>query len=127
MLMLYLWTGNGYGKSTSAFGVAVRAAGHNKKIVIVQFMKGRKEIGEYKIFSKMKNVTIKQFGSPKFVNLKDPADSDKRRAQLGLDYVKEVIKNKPFLLILDEINLAAAIGLLDKGEVLKILKKAAKS
>ncbi|MBW3015938.1 cob(I)yrinic acid a,c-diamide adenosyltransferase [Candidatus Woesearchaeota archaeon] len=125
--MIYLWTGAGYGKSTSAFGVAIRALGHGKKVIIVQFMKGRKNIGEYKIFSRMKNIKIKQFGSPRFVNLNHPGKSDKKRAQSGLEYVKEAIKEKPFLLILDEINLAAAIKLMETREVLEILKTAPKS
>ena len=50
---IYLWTGDGWGKTTSAFGVALRALGHGFKVIVVQFMKGRKEeIGEYKIRGK---------------------------------------------------------------------------
>ena len=45
----------------------------------------------------------------------------------GLEFLKKIIKNKPFLLILDEINLAAAAGLIDKKEVIDILDKAPKS
>ena len=50
---IYLWTGTGAGKTTSALGVALRCLGHNKKVVIIQFMKGRKNIGEYKIRKKL--------------------------------------------------------------------------
>ena len=42
---IYLWTGNGAGKTTSALGVSLRAIGHNKKVVIIQFMKGWKNTG----------------------------------------------------------------------------------
>ncbi len=122
--LVYLWTGKGYGKSTSAFGVAARAAGHKFKVVIVQFMKGRKSIGEYKFFSKQRNIKIKQFGKPQFIDLQNPSEQDKMRAQKALDYTKQAIKQKPFLLVLDEVNLAAAIGLVDKKEVLKIIDTA---
>jgi len=47
---VYLWTGNGWGKTTSAFGVALRAMGHGKKVVILQWMKGWGDsVGEYRV------------------------------------------------------------------------------
>lgn len=119
---IFLWTGNGWGKTTSAFGAALRALGHNKKVVVVQFMKGRKDIGEYKIQQKLKDFTIKQFGRKGWVNLKKPSPKDKRFARLGLLYAKKIAQTKPFLLVLDEINLAAKINLLRKKEVLDFLK-----
>lgn len=119
---IYLWTGSGWGKTTSAFGVALRALGHGYKVVVVQFMKGRKEeIGEYKIQKKLKNLEVKQFGRKEWVNLKKPGLEDKKLAQQGLAYAKKAARSKPFLLVLDEINLAAKIGLLGKKEVLDFL------
>ncbi len=59
---VYLWTGTGYGKTTSALGAALRQVGHGNKVIIVQFMKGRKYIGEYKIMNRLKpNYQIFQF------------------------------------------------------------------
>ncbi|MFC1769324.1 cob(I)yrinic acid a,c-diamide adenosyltransferase [Nanoarchaeota archaeon] len=122
---VYLWTGNGWGKTTSAFGVALRSLGHGKKVVVVQFMKGRKnKIGEYKIQSKLKNLTVQQFGKESWVNLKHPSKKDINLAHKGLDFAKESLKKKPFLLILDEINLAAKIGLLEKKRILDLLDAA---
>jgi len=119
---IYLWTGNGWGKTTSALGVALRAVGHNKKVIIIQFMKGRKYIGEYKIKDKLSpKYEIYQFGTKEFVNLKNPGKKDKILAKKGLEFAKKAVKSKPFLLILDEINIAASIGLIDKKEVLKLL------
>ena len=46
--MVYLYTGEGEGKTTNAFGLALRAVGHGYRVVIIQFLKGRKYIGEYK-------------------------------------------------------------------------------
>ncbi|MGE4494214.1 MAG: cob(I)yrinic acid a,c-diamide adenosyltransferase, partial [Methanosarcina sp.] len=47
--MVYIYTGEGEGKTTNALGLALRAVGHGYSAVIIQFMKGRKYIGEYKI------------------------------------------------------------------------------
>ncbi len=121
--LIFLWTGNGWGKTTSAFGAALRSLGHNKKVVVIQFMKGRKDIGEYKIQKKLKNLTVKQFGRPQWVNLKNPSLQDKKSAQQGLLYAKKIAKTKPFLLVLDELNLAAKINLLGKKEVLELLEE----
>jgi cob(I)alamin adenosyltransferase len=119
---IYLWTGNGWGKTTSALGVGLRAIGHGRKVIVIQFMKGRKNIGEYKVRDRLKpNYEIYQFGRESFVNLKNPSEKDKKLARKGFEFAKKMLKRKPDLLILDEINLAVKIGLLDIGEVLKFL------
>jgi len=122
---VYLWTGPGWGKSTSAFGVALRCIGHGLKVSIIQFMKGRKDqIGEYRARKKLgKKYDIRQFGREGWINLKNPTEKDKEMAKKGLEYAKKAAKKKPFLLVLDEINLAVAIGLLEEKEVLKFLDK----
>lgn len=122
---VYLWTGNGWGKSTSAFGAALRALGHGYKIIIVQFMKGRKDqIGEYRIRKIIGHeYEIYQFGKKSFVNLRKPSAEDKQLAKHGLEAAKKLALERPFLLILDEINLAVAVGLLDEMEVIRFLDK----
>jgi cob(I)alamin adenosyltransferase len=123
--LVYLWTGNGAGKTTSALGVALRALGHNQKVVVIQFMKGRKDIGEYRIKNKLgKNYEIVQFGRKSFVNLQKPAKEDRKLAEKALEYAEKALKRKPNLLILDEVNLAAAIGLISRKKVLSIIEKA---
>ncbi len=119
---VHLITGEGGGKTTSAIGVAVRALGQGKKVAIVQFMKGRTDVGEYKFLSGRRNCTIKLAGSKSFVNVKHPSDNDRWLALEGMVVAKELLKKKPFLMILDEINLAAAIGLVDERDVLQMLK-----
>ena len=125
---IYLWTGDGAGKTTSALGVALRAVGHKQKVIVVQFMKGRKEIGEYKIMKKLKPYySIHQFGSPKFIKpLNKPSEKDKALAQKGLEFAKQASRKKPHLLVLDEINLACAIGLVKTDEVVKLVEEASK-
>jgi cob(I)alamin adenosyltransferase len=48
--VLILLKGNGKGKSSSAFGTMARCVGHGKKAAVIQFIKGRTETGEYKLF-----------------------------------------------------------------------------
>jgi cob(I)alamin adenosyltransferase len=120
---VHLYTGKGEGKSITAFGLALRAVGHGHKVVIVQFMKGRKDIGEYKIRTRLSpEYEIHQFGRKEFVNLENPDPVDMRLAKKGLAFTKKALQQKPQLLILDEINLAAAIGLLKLKSILDVLE-----
>ena len=121
--MVHLYTGSGEGKTTNAFGLALRAVGHGYKVVIVQFMKGRRNVGEYKAcLSRLSpECEIRQFGRKEFVDLKNPEPVDYELARRGLEFAKEALKRRPKLLVLDEINLATAIGLLKVEEVLKLL------
>jgi len=119
---VHLYTGDGEGKTITAFGLALRAVGHGYKVIIVQFMKGRKDIGEYKIRDRLSpEYEIYQFGRKEFVNLKNPDPIDRKLAEEGLRFAKEALKRKPRLLILDEINLAVTIGLLKLSDVLSLL------
>lgn len=120
---VYLWTGQGWGKTTSSLGVALRAMGHGYKVVIVQFMKGWGDVvGEFKIRDKLSPLyEIHQFGRKEWINLKNPAKVDKDLAKKALAFAKNKAKEKPFLLVLDEVNLACAIGLLKTDDVIKFL------
>ncbi len=121
---VYLWTGTGYGKTTSALGAALRQVGHGNKVIIVQFMKGRKYIGEYKIMNRLKpNYQIFQFGRPGWVDIKNPDKIDRNLAAKALEFAYTAIKQKPGLLVLDEVNIAVAIGLLPEKSVLAFLDK----
>jgi cob(I)alamin adenosyltransferase len=126
---VHLYTGGGGGKTTAALGVAMRALGHGHRVDVVQFMKGRKDIGEWKIQKKLgeklsAKYTVYQFGRKGFVNLQKPAIADVELANQALGFAEELLKEKnpPKLIILDEINLAAAIGLVEVDEVVKMLK-----
>ncbi|MBW2965414.1 cob(I)yrinic acid a,c-diamide adenosyltransferase [Candidatus Woesearchaeota archaeon] len=123
---IHLYTGEGGGKTTAALGVAMRAVGQGMRVAVVQFMKGRKDIGEWKIQKKLgRNFVIYQFGRKEFVNLHHPSDEDVVLANEGLGFAKAEMleKRPPDLLILDEINIATAIGLLHANDVVEMLKK----
>jgi len=119
---IFLYYGTGAGKTTNALGLALRCVGHGLRAVIIQFMKGRKDIGEYKVMERLKPYyEIYQFGRVEWVDLRNPSEEDKILARKGLEKAEEVLKDKPHLLVLDEICLAAFIGLVDTESVLKLL------
>jgi cob(I)alamin adenosyltransferase len=122
--LVYLYTGEGEGKTTNAFGMAMRAVGHGYKVVVVQFMKGRgNEIGEYRIQSRLKpEYEVHQFGRKEFIDFKNPTPRDYELARAGLEFAEKALESKPKLLILDEINLAVHFNILPLNMVLKFLE-----
>jgi len=120
---VYLWTGSGWGKTTCALGVALRAVGQGKDVVIVQFMKGwGDKVGEFRVRHRLApNYQIFQFGRPGWVDMKTPSKNDKALARKGLAFAVKSAKRKPFLLVLDEVNVAVATGLIPLRSVLKFL------
>ncbi|MCQ1535748.1 cob(I)yrinic acid a,c-diamide adenosyltransferase [Methanosarcina sp. KYL-1] len=123
--MVYLYTGDGEGKSTSAFGLALRAVGHGYRVIIIQFMKGRKYIGEYKVRERLTpEYEIYQFGREDFIDFENPEPLDYELAGKGLEFAREALRKKPRLLVLDEINLAAHVGLLKTEDILSLLNEA---
>ena len=115
-------TGPGKGKTTSAFGCALRAHGHGFSIAIVQFMKGR-IYGELDTLRSLPRVEVWQFGRVAFVDPKNPDPKDRELARQGMDKAWEIVRGgKHDLLILDEINVVADFGLIPVEEVLELAK-----
>ncbi len=119
--MVHLYTGNGKGKTTAAFGLAVRAAGRGYATYIGQFLKGV-EYGELKIEQFTNGlVKVEQFGKDTFVH--EITEEDKKLAEKGFEKCKEAIfSGKYRLVILDEINIAVYFKLIDKGKVVNLIK-----
>lgn len=124
--LIHVYTGDGKGKTTSALGIALRAVGHNMKVLVIQFMKGHKDYGEMLIQEKLKpHLEVVQFGTTEKSNLDEPSSMDKYLAQQGMDYARRAMAlQRPDILILDEINPAAAYGFVDTIEVLDFLDNA---
>ena len=120
--VLLLITGPGKGKSTSAFGCALRAHGHGFSIAVIQFLKGRL-YGELDTLRAMPRVDVWQFGRNAFVDPKNPDPRDRDLARQGLDKAWEIVRGgRHDLLILDEINVVADFGLVPIEEVLELAK-----
>jgi len=113
--MIYVLTGNGKGKTTSAIGMGIRAAGAGKKVLMVQFLKDGAS-SEVKVIEKIENFELKSFGRPGF------GPYSKRDYELvkgGFLFAK---KSKKYnLLILDEINVVLGFKLLGVREIIAFL------
>jgi cob(I)alamin adenosyltransferase len=120
--VLLVVTGNGKGKTTSAFGTALRGLGHGFKVAVVQFMKGR-IYGELEVLRDRLGVDVYQFGRSAFVDPKKPDPLDLELARQGLDKAWEIVRAQQHdLLILDEIIYVAGYGLLPEQEVLALAR-----
>ncbi len=119
-----VYTGNGKGKTTASIGLAVRAAGHGLKVLILQFMKGWTDYGELEGVRMLSPyVELRQVGRDTFVNPQNPDAEDIRLAREGWNLAKEAILGKKAdIVILDEINCAMYFGLLPADEILEVIK-----
>lgn len=116
-------TGDGKGKTTSAFGQALRATGQGYKVCIIQFMKGR-AYGEVLAVKKyLPTITLYQYGLDSFVMRDDPASIDMELAQQGFEKAKEIIASGEYdMVILDEINVVMDFGLVPDYEILEMVR-----
>ena len=116
-------TGNGKGKTTAAFGQALRAIGQNHNVFVLQFMKGRK-YGECIAAEKyLPRLTIRMSGLDSFVMRDHPAAIDIELAKKGLDTARKAIMSGKYdMVILDEINVALDFKLINLKEVIDLIK-----
>lgn len=120
--LIIIYTGSGKGKTTAAFGAAFRAAGQGMKVLILQFMKGRKDIGELKALKRSDlPIDVKQFGRGVLFKSRACEPIDIYLAHQGLLAFHEALESHAFdLIVLDEIITAINFRLLD----LKAVKNA---
>jgi cob(I)alamin adenosyltransferase len=112
--MIHIYSGDGKGKTTAALGLAIRAAGREKKVVIVQFMKGF-DTGELRSLALIPNITVlrnkKRYG---FFN-KVEAQTQSLIIADNNSSLAEALDLPCDLLILDEVFSAYSLGALDRN------------
>jgi len=120
--LLIVHTGTGKGKSTAAFGMAVRAIGHGMKVGIVQFVKGAWTSGERAVFERFPElVEIKALGEGFTWNTADRA-RDIRAAEAAFAEARRMMADPAYaLVILDELNIVLRYDYLDLQTVLDAL------
>lgn len=122
--LVQVYTGDGKGKTTAALGLALRALGHDYRVLMVRFLKGHKDMGEIKALGKISKgeIEILPFAHENEVNLQDPAPLDHYLVNQAMDHTRRAMEEKrPDLLILDEINPVVHHGLLDIKELMDFL------
>jgi cob(I)alamin adenosyltransferase len=121
--LVQVYTGDGKGKTSAAFGLALRAIGRGFKVYIIQFIKGGFDYGELYVVDRLPNLTLKAFGRGKFVTQQPPSEEDIRLAEEALQLAEKTIKSGEYdLVILDEINVALNLKLISLEKVLELIK-----
>jgi cob(I)alamin adenosyltransferase len=119
---VHVYTGNGKGKTTAAFGLVLRALGHGMKVYVAQFLKGM-DYGELHSLRRFENVTLERFGRPKFIHGKAD-EEDTRLAIQGLNRCREVVSSGEYdIVVMDEANVAVFLGLFSVQDLLDVVSK----
>jgi cob(I)alamin adenosyltransferase len=115
--LLVILTGNGKGKSSSAFGMVARALGHGMKVAVAQFIKGRSDTGE-EAFFRAHGVTWHVLGEGFTWETQNLA-RDIETAQRGWEVVRCLLRDPQIqLVVLDELTYPIKYGWLDLDTVL---------
>jgi len=121
--LLIVFTGSGKGKTTAALGMALRAAGHGLKVLILQFIKGAWSYGELEALKRFEEIEIEPLGSG-FTWKKETIEEDARLAGSGWERAVTAMKESPYdMIILDELNYVLSYGLLPLEPVLEAFSK----
>ena len=117
---IHIYTGNGKGKTTAAFGLALRALCAGKKVYIGQFVKSMK-YNEVKVEKLFDTVRIEQLGRGCFIN-ENPEQVDIDMAKNALAHCKEIMASNEYdMVILDEVTIAIYFKLFSVEELIDAL------
>jgi cob(I)alamin adenosyltransferase len=125
--MVHVYTGEGKGKTTAAFGLALRAAGHGLRVRIYQFLKGESRVsGEFLALERCKlPIVWRRFQEQITPLFDDNFDERKLRQSLenAMEEVRAALKSQDVdVLILDEINVALSNGWLPLEDALELIE-----
>jgi cob(I)alamin adenosyltransferase len=118
---VHVYTGDGKGKTTSALGLVLRAAGAGHKVFLAQFVKGGRysELNALERFDDL--VTVEQFGNGRFIN-GNPSESDFKAARNGLIKMKKIVTSGEYkVVVLDEANIAVHYNLFSIAELIDVI------
>ncbi|MDP2832028.1 MAG: cob(I)yrinic acid a,c-diamide adenosyltransferase [Pseudomonadota bacterium] len=116
--LLLVLTGNGKGKSSSAFGMVARALGHGMKVGVAQFIKGRSDTGEEAFFSKQPGVEWHVLGEG-FTWDTQNLERDIATAKQGWAIAQKMLSDPGIgLVVLDELTYLLKYGWLDVASVI---------
>lgn len=112
-------TGNGKGKSSSGFGMAIRAMGHGMKVGIVQFIKGAMSTGEEKFLRRFPDEVSFHAMGEGYTWVTQDRERDMEKARLAWEQAKLFLSDPAIGLVLfDELNIALKYRYLDLDTVI---------
>lgn len=117
--LLLVHSGNGKGKSSSAFGMVARAMGHGIKVGVVQFIKGAASTGEENFFRRFPDEVRYHVMGEGFTWETQDRQRDIAKARQAWSVAAELLTDPEIgLVVLDELNIALKYGYLDLAPVL---------
>ncbi len=123
--LVIVYTGKGKGKTTAALGMALRAVGYNHRICMIQFIKGSWHYGEMTSSKRLEpefELTAIGKGFVGILDDKSPIEDHKKVAEEALKVARDKVNSKTYnIVILDEINYALNLGLINLKDVLEII------
>jgi len=120
--LVQIFTGDGKGKTSAALGVVLRALGHGLRAFIVFFMKGDYPYGEFGILPELPNVDVASFGFRYFTDPANIKPEEIEQAKQALSTAREAMLSGNYdLVVLDEVNVAAAWKLVELDEVARLI------
>ena len=125
--LVIVYTGNGKGKTTAALGMALRAIGYNYKVCMLQFIKGSWHYGEMDSSKKLEpNFELIAIGKG-FVGILDDKSSKEEHEKYAKEALKicqeKIFSEKYDIVILDEVNYAINLNLIDVNDIMKLIKE----
>jgi len=121
--VLLVHTGNGKGKSSSAFGMVARALGHDMRVAVVQFIKGSGTTGEELFYRRFPEVEYHVMGEGFTWETQDKSN-DIAAAETAWKKASSFLVDKTFdLVVLDELNIALKLRYLSIDNVIKQLQQ----
>jgi len=119
---VHVYTGEGKGKTTAAFGLAMRASGRGLSVLIIQFMKGRPDCGENVSAKRLPGVKVEQYGGENLVSQDGITERDRELARKAIKRAEKAVKSGEVdLLILDEANVAVHFGLIAVKDLIGLI------
>ncbi|MDD4734641.1 MAG: cob(I)yrinic acid a,c-diamide adenosyltransferase [Kiritimatiellae bacterium] len=122
---IQVYTGSGKGKTTAAFGLALRALGHHRRVCIIQFLKGGGYTGEtIALRERFPECDLFQYGSE--AREMTEASAQRTFVEAALAHAERALPSGRFdLIVLDEINVCLHERLMDTAQVLSLLERKA--
>jgi cob(I)alamin adenosyltransferase len=118
--LVQIYTGDGKGKTTAALGLAMRAAGQEMKVIVIQFLKGD-PCGEHFFVDKCKAFEIRQFSKGNIFAKKD--EQFMEEVKETFEFAEETVKSAKYdMVILDEIFIGHWRGFISLQQILDLIK-----
>jgi len=123
--LVQIYTGNGKGKTTAAFGLALRAVGHGFRVYIIQFMKGNDGYGELDGVKRLSpECQLEHFGGAGWVHKGEQLEEHIEEANKAFLRAQEIILSGQWdIVILDEVINAIWFELIPESQVIELLSK----